>query len=137
MGAESDLAALEEATAEVPPGETEAAHAVADDAAAGDGAADEVAEAAAEAVRVGVARAAFWYGAPGFALPSGGFTGGGTGPWRGGMVSAQYLRGARRGGRNLLAGRSKILGEGGNENLYPPPLALPPAEKKTRVPQSR
>ena len=36
------------------------------------------------------------------------------------MVSAQYLRGARRGGGNLLAGRPKILGEGGNENLYPP-----------------
>ena len=35
------------------------------------------------------------------------------------MVSAQHLRGARRGG-NLLAGRPKILGEGGNENLYPP-----------------
>ena len=39
------------------------------------------------------------------------------------MVSAQYLRGARRGGGDLLAGRPKILGEGGNENLYPP---LPP-----------
>ena len=35
------------------------------------------------------------------------------------MVLAQYLRGARRGG-NLLAGRPKILGEGGNENLEPP-----------------
>ena len=39
---------------------------------------------------------------------------------RGGMISVQYLRGARRGRGNLLAGRSKILGEGGNENLYPP-----------------
>ena len=52
---------------------------------------------------------------------SGGFRAGPGGPWRGGeMVSAQYLRGARRGGGNLLAGRPKILGEGGNENLYPP-----------------
>ena len=48
-------------------------------------------------------------------MNSGGFRGA-----RGGMVSAQYLRGARRRGGNLLAGRPKILGEGGNENLYPP-----------------
>ena len=38
-------------------------------------------------------------------VSSGGFRGGAGGPWRGGgMVSAQYLRGARRGG-----------------NLFPPP----------------
>ena len=44
---------------------------------------------------------------------SGGFRGGGQGgPGGGEMVSAQYLRGARRGGGNLLAGRPKILGEG-------------------------
>ena len=36
------------------------------------------------------------------------------------MVSAQYLRGARRGEGHLLAGKPKILGEGENENLYPP-----------------
>ena len=46
------------------------------------------------------------------------FGGGGQGgPGGGEMVSAQYLRRARQGG-NLLAGRPKILGEGGNENLY-------------------
>ena len=33
------------------------------------------------------------------------------------MVSAQYLRGARPGGGNLLAGRPKNLGEGGNPPL--------------------
>ena len=39
--------------------------------------------------------------------------GGARGALAGGeMVSAQYLRGARRGGGNLLAGRPKILGEG-------------------------
>ena len=42
-------------------------------------------------------------------MASGGFRGGGRGPWRGG--------GRHRG--NVLAGRPKNLG-GGNESLYPP-----------------
>ena len=53
-------------------------------------------------------------------LLSGGFRGGRGALAGGEMVSAQYLRGGPAGGGNLLAGRPKILGEGGNENLYPP-----------------
>ena len=45
---------------------------------------------------------------------------GGRGPGGGGgMVSAQYLSGPGAGG-DLSESRPKFLGEGGNENLYPP-----------------
>ena len=49
--------------------------------------------------------------------------GGQGGPGGGGNGFGPVLKGGPAGGGgNLLAGRPKILGEGGNENLYPPLL---------------
>ena len=49
--------------------------------------------------------------------------GGGRGALAGGGGGNGFgpvLKGGPAGGGNLLAGRPNILGEGGNENLYPP-----------------
>ena len=51
-------------------------------------------------------------------MSSGGFRGG-QGGLGGGNVFGPVLKGGPGGG-NLLAGRPKFVGEGGNENLYPP-----------------